>query len=487
MKNSFDVLIVGAGVIGSAIARELSRYDLKTAVFEKESDVAAGASGRNSGVVHTGFNNRPGTLMAKLCVEGSMGFEKTCRELGVPYKKTGKIVVALEKKDEAGIRQLLDNGKKNGVLGLKIITADEIKKLEPNINGSMAMLSRETAITNPFLYTVALAESAALNGVKFFFHTEVCGIEKANGLFKVTTSGGVYESRYLVNSAGLYSDRISSMAGDSRYRIYPCRGEYFILDKRTANLLNAPIYPAPRFESGGLGTHLTPTIEGNILIGPSAEYINEKNDYASTQPIMKKLFEEAEVLLPQLSPKHVIRSYTGIRSKLLGPESGGFGDFVIEESDVVENLINLVGIESPGFTASVPIAEMVSGIICKKEPLRIKHKCFGERARVIPFRDMKENEKRELIRGNPDYGEIICRCEGITRKEVIDAIENPLGVKTLAGIKYRCRAMMGRCQGGYCLSRIVDIMINEYGMKLDEITERGGNSVLFTGKVKQFR
>ncbi|PYG89855.1 glycerol-3-phosphate dehydrogenase [Ruminiclostridium sufflavum DSM 19573] len=484
IDNLFDIIIVGAGAVGCAVARELSRYNLKIAVLEKESDVAAGTSGRNSAVVHAGFNNKPGSLMAKLCVEGNEGFESICRELDVPYKKTGKLIVAFEESDFAGIDRLIENGRKNGVKGLEFVDAGVVKRLEPHVGGIGAMLSPNTAITNPFIYTVALAENAAVNGAVFYFNTEVRGISRQDRLFRVRAGDTFFRGRYIVNSAGLYSDRISSMAGEKGYKVYPCRGEYFILDKRTSQYLNMPVYPVPRPGLGGLGVHLTPTVEGNILIGPSAEYIKTKCDYSSTKKVMDRLFKEARELLPPLSMRHIIRSYTGIRSKLVGPKTGGFGDFVIEESEAVPGLINLVGIESPGLTSSVPISRMVRDIIANREDITPKSSFISVRKGIVPFRELTIEQKEELIKEYPDYGEVVCRCEGITKKEVLDAINNPLGVATLSGIKYRARPMMGRCQGGYCLTRIVDILNNEKGLPPEEITLRGKESKLFTGKVK---
>ena len=484
IDNTFDIVIVGAGAVGCAVARELSRYNLKIAVLEKESDVAAGTSGRNSAVVHAGFNNKPGSLMAKLCVEGNEGFEKVCRELDVPYKKTGKLIVAFDESDFAGIDKLMENGRKNRVKGLEFVGAEVVKKLEPHVGGIGAMLSPNTAITSPFIYTVALAENAAQNGVKFFFETEVNGITKKNDMFRLAAGKQYFYGRYIVNSAGLYSDRIASLAGEKGYKIYPCRGEYFILDKRTSQYLSMPVYPVPRPGIGGLGVHLTPTVDGNMLIGPSAEYIKSKSDYSATKDVMDQLFKEAKELLPPLEMKHIIRSYTGIRSKLVGPKTGGFGDFIIEESKVVSGLINLIGIESPGLTSSVPISRMVRDILSNKEELVEKKAFISERTGITPFRELTLEQKEKLIKENPEYGEIICRCEGITKKEILDAINNPLGVTTLAGIKYRARPMMGRCQGGYCLTRIVDLLKEQKGIEPEQITMRGGHSSLFTGRVK---
>ncbi len=484
VDNTFDIVIIGAGAVGCAVARELSRYDLKIAVLEKESDVAAGTSGRNSAVVHAGFNNKPGSLMAKLCVEGNEGFEQVCAELDVPYKKTGKLIVAFDESDFTGIDKLLESGRKNGVKGLEFVDAQVVKSLEPHVGGIGAMLSPNTAITSPFIYTVALAENACQNGVRFFFETQVNGITRQDKLFRLTAGKRHFYSRYVVNSAGLYSDRIASLAGEKGYKIYPCRGEYFILDKRTSQYLSMPVYPVPRPGIGGLGVHLTPTVDGNMLIGPSAEYIKSKSDYSATSGVMEQLFREAKELLPPLEMKHIIRSYTGIRSKLVGPKTGGFGDFIIEESKVVPGLVNLIGIESPGLTSSVPIGRLVRDIISNREDLVAKSDFITGRKGITPFRELALEQKEKLIKEYPEYGEIICRCEGITKKEIVEAINNPLGVTTLAGIKYRARPMMGRCQGGYCLTRIVDILKEQKGLEPQQVTLRGNNSRLFTGRVK---
>ncbi len=483
-REMYDIAVIGAGAVGCAVARELSKYRYKITVFEKESDVAAGTSGRNSAVVHSGVNNVPGSLMARLCVEGNTGFEKLCAELGVPYRKTGKLIITFSKDDFTAIDKLIINGRKNDVKGLEYIDAKAVKELEPYVNGTGALLVPGTAITNPFLYTVALAENAAANGVIFRFETEVKGISVRNGIFRIKAGSSFYSSRYIVNCAGLYADKISSMAGDGRYRIFPCRGEYFVLDKRASRYLNMPVYPVPRPGIGGLGVHLTPTVEGNILIGPSAEYIRSKTDHSTTKTVMEKLFREARELLPPLEQSYIIRSYSGIRAKIAGPETGGYKDYIIEESEIVPGLINLIGIESPGLTASVPIGRMVNGIIAGKEDPVPKNDFIPVRKGIVCFRELPAERKQELIRECPDYGEIICRCEGITRKEILDAIHNPLGVKTLTGIKYRARPMTGRCQGGYCLTRIVDILRNEEGVPLEDITLRGGGSWLFAGEAK---
>ena len=484
LHDPYDVIIIGAGGVGCAIARELSRYQLRIAVLEKECDVAAGTSGRNSAVVHAGFNNKFGSLMSQLCVAGNAGFADLCQELDVLYKKTGKLLVAFDDEDLDILDGLVEKGKLNGCTGLHIIGQEELREKAPHVGGIAAMSSPETAIFNPFIYTIALAENAAANGVDFYFNHEVIGIQKQDGLFQVRTASGDFSSRFLVNSAGLYSDRISAMAGVPGYQIYPCRGEYFILDKIADKLLDVPLYPAPKPYIGGLGVHLTPTIDGNLIIGPSAEYIDDRDDYASTEPVRDKLFLEAMQLLPAIRRNQIIGSYCGIRPKLAPPNEGGFRDFVIQEEKACPGLINLVGIESPGLTASMPIARMVRDILRESCEL-VPDPTFNPiRKGITRFKDQPLAEQKRMVEQNPDYGEIICRCQQVTKQEIREAIENPLGVCSISSIKYRAWATTGRCQGGYCLTRITEILEKEYGYTPEQITQRGSGSELYIGRVK---
>lgn len=485
METQFDVLIVGAGAVGCAIARELSRNQLKTAVLEKECDVAGGTSGRNSAVVHAGFNNRPGTLMAQLCVEGNENFEALCAELDVPYNKTGKLLVAFDESEMETLSRLVRQGETNGCKGLRLIGQEEVQRMAPNVGGIGAMHSPNTAVFDPFLYTVALAENAAQNGVEFFLDHEVTSIKKSGAHFIISTPNQEFSARILINCAGLYSDKISAMAGVDEYHIYPCRGEYLILDKIAQEYLDIPVYPAPHPGIGGLGVHLTPTIHGNIIVGPNAEYIDQRDDYATVQETLDQLFKEAQMLLPVLQPKDIIGSYTGIRSKLAPPEEGGFRDFVIKEEPAVPGFINLVGIESPGMTASMPIAKRVSAMV-REQLSPAENPAFDPRRQgILRFAEQTQEKKAQLIAEDPDYGEIICRCQQVTKKEIRQAIENPLGAKTISAIKYRAWPTTGRCQGGYCLTRIVEMLEKEYGLSPQEITHRGKGSELFAGRVKE--
>lgn len=360
-----------------------------------------------------------------------------------------------------------------------------MRRQEPLARGIMALYSPDTAITNPFLYTVALAENADKNGVKFRFQEEVtAAVKKSCGFILQTASKQTYQSEIVINSAGLYSDKVAALFGSFAYKIHPCRGEYFILDREASAYVHTPVYPAPAKGSGGLGVHLTPTIDGNIILGPGAEYIGECDDYDTTEPVMDRLLREAGQLMPQISEKDIIGAYAGIRAKQTPEGEGGFRDFVIKEEETCKGLINLIGIESPGLTASVPIAEHVVSLVKKRMPL-YRNQNFDPFRKGIPrFRDLSDEDRNRLIASDPAYGEILCRCETVTRKEIRMAIENPLGTVTLSGIKNRTRAAAGRCQGGYCLAKIAEMLVKEYGYSPSEIKLRGDGTELFEGYVK---
>lgn len=484
MQKIYDVIVIGAGVIGSAVARELSRYQLSIAVLEKETDVVTGTSGRNSAVLHAGFNNKPGTLMARYCVEGNLGFDRAAKDLDVPFQRTGKLVVGFDEDDYHGLEALMSQGIKNGCPGLELIDAARIAALAPGIGGRFALYSPMTGILDSFLYTIALAENALKNGAEFFLRQNVTGITKDGGNYCVQTGTTQFTGRWVINCAGLYSDRIANMLGITDYTIYPCRGEYFILDRKLGPLLPMPAYPVPNARSGGLGIHLTPTVDGTILIGPSAEYIDDRDDYASTRPVMDLLLEDGARIFPALSPSAVIRSYSGIRPKLSGRTKGGYADFVIEERDETPRAIHLIGIESPGLTASLPIARKVVARIGAKEDLKENPRFDPTRKGIVRFRDLPREKQREMIAKDPNFGEIICRCETVTKAEILEAIHNPLGVSTFSGIKVRTRAMMGRCQGGYCQTRIAGMIMEEKGLEPEELIASGPDSRLFVGRLR---
>ncbi len=486
MEQNYDVLIVGAGVVGCSVARELSRYALKICVVEKGPDVCMETSSRNSAVLHAGYNNTPGSLMARFCVEGNRTFDQVAEELDIPYRRTGKLIVGYTQEDKEKLYKLKEQGERNGIIGLEIVDRAFIDNKAPRVGGNFAMWSPTTAILSPFQFTYGMAENAARNGVDFHMDSEVTAISRTEAGYTVITKSGTLRTRWVVNCAGLGSAKVSAMLGIDEYTIYPCRGEYFILDKRIGDLLPVPAYPVPNIKTGGLGIHLTPTLDGNIMVGPSTEYIDEDNNYAATQDVMDMLIEDGSRIFPHLKKEYFIRNFAGIRPKLNPKGVGGFHDFVIERrDDIAPCAVNLVGIESPGLTSAVPISKEVVRLIREVEPLLENPDFDPIRRRIPTFRDKTEEEQARLIEEDPDYGEIICRCETITKAEVLDAIRRPVGAQTVTGVKYRCRAMMGRCQGGYCQTRITELLIQEKGIAPRELTYERRGSYVFTGEVRE--
>jgi glycerol-3-phosphate dehydrogenase len=489
MNRHYDVIIIGAGVVGNAIARELSRYQLDVAVLEKEADVAMGTSSRNSGVVHSGIHYKPGTLRAKLNVTGNAMMTQLCNELKVKIDYLGKLTVAQDEEDLPTLERLKAQGEANSVPGLEILDRDAMQQRQPGVGGIRALWSPTTGIICPYGLTIALAENAQINGVTYYLEHAVSNLERNLDQFLIKTANGEqFTASIVINAAGLYADTICRMLGINEYRIYPCRGEYLILDKRLEGSLSVLVYPAPHKGRGGLGIHLTNTVDGNILIGPSAEYVDHADDTASTAAIIGQLKKEGHELLPGLSTSDFIRNFSGLRPKQVPPEIGGFKDFVIESRKDIPGFINLLGIESPGLTSSPAIGVMVKEMVAEMQPLAPKAQWIAERpGRIGFFFELSAEEKADLVAQDPNYGEVVCRCEQITKKEVLDAIDNPLGVRTLAGIKYRSRAMMGRCQGGFCMPRIVTILENDFGYRPEDYLLNNTNAPLFSRHVRELR
>jgi glycerol-3-phosphate dehydrogenase len=484
MKH-FQVAIIGGGVIGSALAWELSKYQVDAVVFEAGSDVTSGTSKANSGVIHSGINSPPSSLKARFCVEGNTLFRTLANELGVPLKWIGKFVIAKNDDEIKELKRLRNIGLQNGVPGLDIVDGFRIKKKERNVSCVAALWVPTAGIILPYQLTIALAEHAVENDIRFLLETTVNNLKKQHDdRFLIGTNRGDFQADVVVNAAGIHCREIFSLVEEPDFQVYPCRGEYLVLDKIYGSLVTSMIYPVPVKELGVLGVHITPTIEGNILLGPSAEFIDDPEDKRTTREMMKTLQREAKEIIPALPENEVINTYSGIRCKLAPPESGGWTDFRIEESKTTPHLIHLLGIESPGLTAAPAIAREVTRMISWHIKLEKKRHIKPKKVRRTRFSELSAEEQSILIKKDERWGRIVCRCEHVTEAEVIEALSNPLGARTLSSVKYRCRAGMGRCQGGFCTQHITRIMTEQFHMDVTELKLHSPNSYLFAGKTR---
>jgi len=481
----FDAAVIGAGVVGAAIARTLGRFAGSFAVIESAHDVGTAASARNSGVIHAGINCLPGTLRARFCMEGRALLQRWCDELNVPYSICGKLVVARSPNEIAGLERLRDHGEANGVPALRIISGAEVEKLQPGIECVAALHVPTSGIVSPYALTIAMAEDAAVNGVRFFLGYEATTIDPVEDGFEIGTTRGPIRARYLINSAGIHAGRVARMVDPGAPDVHPCAGEYLVLDRQVGERISMSVYPAPAVDNASLGVHITPTTEGNVLLGPSSEYVSDPETVRCTRATTDRLLEEARVMWPELPAHLVIGAYAGVRSKLTAPDVGGFSDFVFRQTPEHPGAIHLLGIESPGLTAAPAIARHVVEAMLMPEARLARRPAAERQTRPWPtrFDDLSETEKVRLVSEDPDYGDIVCRCEGVTKRELLRAIDNPLGVRTLSGIKFRSRASMGRCSGGYCLPRIVEILQEERGWAPDDFTLRGPESPAFAGRL----
>lgn len=483
MQN-YDVIIIGGGAVGSAVARELTRWRLSVAVLEKESDVCTQTSGRNTGMLHAGFLYKPGSLKAQCAVEGNAEFDQVARELDVPFKRTGKLIVGFTEEDKARLEYFIERGRINGVPGMELIDRKRMDEIDPSAGGNFAIHCPSSGILDPFIYTIALAENAVKNGAKYHLYTEVTGVDRLDdGRHVLHTSQGDFSCHWVVNSAGLNSAKVSAMLGIPGYAIQPVKGEYFVLDKKAGAFAKIPVYPAPTAKFT-FDTHATPTVDGNVLVGPNSFNVEDGEDYSVRQVGMDGLQESGARMFKHMKRDYYIRTFAGARPKRIDPATGEVQDFLIECRDDVPGVVNLVGIESPGLTSALPIARRVVNMIREREELAPNPDFDPIRRGITRFHEASREEQAKLISENPDYGEIVCRCETITRAEIIAAIHNPLGVCTVNGIKVRTRASMGRCQGGYCETRITAMIREELKKAVTDVRLTNGDSYMFTGYVK---
>ena len=473
----YDVVIIGAGVVGAMTARELSRYRLKTCILEKENDVAMGASKANSGIVHAGFDAKTGTLKAQLNVKGAQMMEEICKELGVRYKRNGSLVIGFTEEDRRHIESLLENGRNNGVADLRFLEKDALKALEPNISdGAICALYAPTAgIVCPYDLTVSAIGNAMDNGAELRCNFAVSAIEKIPGGYRVCGEGQAVEARFVVNCAGLYSDAIAGLVGDNSFTVHPRKGEYILLDKECGDLVSCTIFRTP--SKMGKGILVSPTVDGNLLIGPTSVDKEDKENKDTTAEGFAEILTKAKENLTAVPFGKTITSFCGLRA------AGSTGDFIITTPQ--PGFVNAAGIESPGLTASPAIAEYIAALLREQGLALTENPDFvAVRKSSHAFRDASLEEKNQMIRENPAYGRIICRCEGVTEGEILDAIRRNPKARDLDGIKRRTRAQMGRCQGGFCVPYITELLAKELGIAYEAVTKFGGASVINMGKTK---
>ncbi len=476
MNNHYDVIIIGGGITGCAAAYECSKYDFKTALLEKENDIACGSTKANSAIIHAGFDPQPGTLMAKYNARGNLLAHELAEKLDIPFCKTGSLVLAFSEEEKREIELLYENGVKNGV-PVEILSKETVLAREPNLSQKVvcALWAPTGAIISPWEYTAALIETAVTNGVDCFLDHGVLRIAKKDGLFDIKTTQGHFFARYVINAAGLYADKVYEMAGGTGLCVTPVRGEYFLFDKTMGDIVSTVVFQCPT--KAGKGVVVAPTVHGNLFAGPDSKTANERDDTSTHADDLAFVREMAVKSVPTIDFSQNIRNFAGLRA-VAG------NDFVVEES-AVKNFINAAGIKSPGLSSAPAIAE---DLVCILEncglALHQKTEFIDER-HVVHFHKLSSEERAALIKQNPAYGTVVCRCQTITEGEIVDILRRPVHPTSIDGIKRRCAAGMGRCQGGFCEPRIHDIMSRTLGLAMQDILQDTQGSYIVTGETKE--
>lgn len=489
----YDAAIIGAGIVGSCIARELSRYKLNICILEKENDVSFGVSKANSGIIHAGYDPEPNTLMALLNVKGAEMYPELSKSLHFDFKQIGSFVISFNEADRVHLENLLERGKTNGVKELRIIEKEELKKFEPNISdeANAALFAPSAGIISPYQATWAFAENAVQNGVKLYLNNQVRAIERntENGeeLFELKTSKGSLKTRFVINAAGLYADKINELVGAKTFFTKARRGEYCLLDSNCKNLAKHVLFQLP--SKLGKGVLITPTVDNNILIGPSADSVSTVDETATTKAGQKFVFNTACRTIPNLPARNIINSFAGVRAlAFVKSETEEFvpvNDFIIEEDSIIKKFITVGGIASPGLSAAPAIAVYVVDLLKNAGLELIPNQDFvSVRKGIESFLRASAERKVELIEENSLYGRIICRCEMITEAEIVQSIHSIIGATDLDGVKRRTRSGMGRCQGGFCLPRVTEILSRELKIPMIEVTKKGGYSYVLYGKTR---
>lgn len=479
----YDIAIIGAGITGSSIARELSKYNLKVIVLEKDVEVCQGTTKANSAIVHGGYDAHKGSLKAKLNVRGNELYPKLCEDLSVEFKQIGSLVLAFDEEEKRHIEKLYQRGIENNAKKIKLLNKDEVLDLEPNVNQDVvgALLCESAGIVCPFNLSIALMENAIDNGIELKLQAQVLDIKKEEDYFdiKVLNSSNI-KSKYVVNAAGVYADKINNMVGGNEYKITPIKGEYKILDKSEGKIVNHVLFQCPTKK--GKGVLVTQTVHGNLLIGPNANEVHDKDDITVTREGIKEIVDSSRKTIEKINYRKTITSFAGLRA------TSNTGDFCIFASKKTKNFINVGGIESPGLASAPAIGEYVVKIL-KEEGLYIEdNKNFNPlRKKYKAFLQMTKEERNELLNVDDKYRKIICRCESVTEGEIVDAINRPCGARTVDGVKRRVRPGMGICQGGFCGPRVIEILARELNIHVEDVLKDYENSNMVVGKVKELR